>query len=73
MRDDVERLRDILEAIQKIEKFTSKGRREFDVDERTQVWLESCRSRFATNQAKNRNSVARIDGWCLKIFASNTF
>jgi len=39
MRDDVARLQDILEAIQKIEQFAVEGRAAFDADERTQVWV----------------------------------
>ena len=39
MRDDVARLQDILDAIEKIEKFTHEGRDAFNADERTQVWV----------------------------------
>lgn len=38
MRRDEQRLRDILEAIAKIEQFAGSGRSAFDADERTQVW-----------------------------------
>ena len=38
MRNDVERLRDILEAIESIEKYTEDGRERFDVDELVQTW-----------------------------------
>jgi uncharacterized protein with HEPN domain len=39
LRDDRERLRDIDEAIVKIEKYVSVGYRAFIEDERTQVWI----------------------------------
>ena len=39
MRDDRERLRDILEAIARIEKYTANGRDVFDSDELVQVWV----------------------------------
>lgn len=39
MRDDAERLQDILEAVKKIEKFTHEGQDAFVADERTQVWV----------------------------------
>ena len=39
MRDDRERLRDIDEAIEKIEKYVSIGYQAFIEDERTQVWI----------------------------------
>ena len=39
MRDDGERLRDIDEAIEKIEKYVSIGYQAFIEDERTQVWI----------------------------------
>ncbi|RQW80593.1 MAG: DUF86 domain-containing protein [Methanothrix sp.] len=39
MRDDKERLLDILEAIEKIEKYSSIGHEAFVEDERTQVWI----------------------------------
>jgi len=38
LRDDRERLRDIDEAIEKIEKYVSIGYQAFIEDERTQVW-----------------------------------
>jgi uncharacterized protein with HEPN domain len=52
MRDDAERLRDILEAIERIEKYAGRGREAFDSDELIQVWIihnievigEACRS-----------------------------
>ena len=39
MRDPRERLRDILEAIERIERYTSRGRAEFDRDELVQTWV----------------------------------
>jgi len=39
MRDEREYLLDILEAIQRIEKYTSKGRGLFDADELVQAWV----------------------------------
>jgi uncharacterized protein with HEPN domain len=39
LRDDKERLRDISEAIEKIEMYVSIGYRAFTEDERTQVWI----------------------------------
>jgi uncharacterized protein with HEPN domain len=39
MRDDRERLQDILEAIEKIEKYAVRGRHAFDTDELIQSWV----------------------------------
>ena len=39
MRDDRERLLDILEAIERIEKYTARGRSAFDEDELIQTWV----------------------------------
>ena len=39
MRDESERLRDILEAIERIEKYTTHGRAAFDEDELVQTWV----------------------------------
>lgn len=39
MRDDWERLLDILEAIERIEKYTARGRSVFDEDELIQTWV----------------------------------
>jgi uncharacterized protein with HEPN domain len=39
LRDDKERLLDIIEAIEKIEKYSSIGYDTFIEDERTQVWI----------------------------------
>jgi uncharacterized protein with HEPN domain len=39
MRDDRERLLDILEAIEKIEKYAAQGRQAFDTDELIQSWI----------------------------------
>ena len=39
MRDDRERLEDILEAIERIEKYAAKGKDAFDNEELIQVWI----------------------------------
>jgi uncharacterized protein with HEPN domain len=39
MRDDRERLQDVLEAIEKIEKYAAHGRIAFDTDELIQSWI----------------------------------
>ena len=39
MRDDRERLLDILESIEKIEKYAVRGRQAFDTDELIQSWI----------------------------------
>ncbi len=39
MRDDRERLKDILEAIEHIEKYAAKGRAVFEQDELIQIWF----------------------------------
>ena len=39
MRADLERLEDMLEAIEKIERYSRQGRAAFEADERTQVWI----------------------------------
>ena len=39
MRDDRERLYDILEAIERIEKYSARGRSVFDEDELIQIWV----------------------------------
>ncbi len=39
MRDVSERLRDILEAIERIEKYAARGRAAFDADELIQTWI----------------------------------
>lgn len=39
MRDDAERLRDILDAMHNIERYTRQGRSEFDTNELIQVWV----------------------------------
>lgn len=38
MRSDRERLIDILEAIEKIERYVARGRKAFDSEELLQVW-----------------------------------
>ncbi len=39
MRDPKERLRDILEAIARIERYASRGREAFEKEEMIQVWV----------------------------------
>jgi len=39
MRDDRERLKDILDAIEQIEKYAAKGRAVFEQDELIQIWF----------------------------------
>ena len=39
MRDSKERLRDVLDALDHIEKYTSRGREEFEREELIQVWV----------------------------------
>lgn len=39
MRDPAERLRDILEAIERIERYAARGRTVFDEDELIQSWI----------------------------------
>lgn len=39
MRDDEERLRDIREAVERIEKYANRGRQAFDSDELIQTWV----------------------------------
>jgi len=39
VRRDEQRLHDILEAIEKIDRYAREGRAAFDEDERTQVWI----------------------------------
>ena len=39
MRDDRERVPDIIEAIERIERVTSRGKKEFYDDEMVQVWV----------------------------------
>jgi uncharacterized protein with HEPN domain len=39
MRSDKERFYDILEAIEKIERYVPRGKQEFETDELFQVWI----------------------------------
>ena len=41
MRDDRQRLQDIVEAIERIQKYASRGRAAFDSDELIQNWVVS--------------------------------
>ncbi len=61
MRDDREKLRDILEAIERINRYAVQGRQNFEENELIQVWMiqhlqiigEACRS--LSSDARNRN------------------
>ncbi|GER81258.1 MAG: DUF86 domain-containing protein [Chloroflexota bacterium] len=63
MRSDRERLLDILEAIERIEKYAEEGRGAFEADELIQTWVvhhitiigEACRSLPAEFQARYSN------------------
>jgi uncharacterized protein with HEPN domain len=63
MRDDAERLQDILEAIERIEKYAAQGRAAFDADELIQTWVvhhievigEACRALPDEFQARYTN------------------
>jgi uncharacterized protein with HEPN domain len=39
MRDDREKIRDILEAIERVEKYSARGRQAFEGDELIQIWI----------------------------------
>jgi uncharacterized protein with HEPN domain len=60
MRDESERLQDILEAIERIEKYAARGRAAFDEDELIQTWVvhhievigEACRALSEEFQAR---------------------
>jgi uncharacterized protein with HEPN domain len=63
MRGEKERLLDILEAIERIEKYAAQGKRAFENDELIQNWMvnhiitigEACRSLPAAFQAHHAN------------------
>lgn len=63
MRDERERLRDIVEAIERIEKYAARGRAAFDEDELIQTWVvhhievigEACRALPDEFQARHAN------------------
>jgi uncharacterized protein with HEPN domain len=63
MRSDRERLLDILEAIERIEKYAKEGEAMFEADELIQTWVihhievigEACRSLPAEFQARHSN------------------
>jgi uncharacterized protein with HEPN domain len=63
MRSDRERLLDILEAIERIEKYAEEGKGAFEMDELIQTWVvhhiaiigEACRSLPADFQARYAN------------------
>jgi uncharacterized protein with HEPN domain len=62
VRDDREKLRDILEAIERINRYAVQGRQNFEENELIQVWMiqhlqiigEACRS--LSSDTRNRNS-----------------
>ena len=64
MRDDRERLLDILEAIERIDKYASKGRPAFEDDELIQTWvlhhlqLIGEATRALSSEVKKRHSEA---------------
>ncbi len=39
MRRDVERVQDVLEALDRVEKYSGRGRAEFEADELIQTWI----------------------------------
>jgi uncharacterized protein with HEPN domain len=63
MRSDRERLLDIIEAIERIEKYAEEGKGAFEADELIQTWVvhhitiigEACRSLSADFQARYAN------------------
>jgi uncharacterized protein with HEPN domain len=63
MRSDRERLLDILEAVERIEKYAEEGKGAFEMDELIQTWVvhhimiigEACRSLSAEFQARYAN------------------
>lgn len=65
MRDDKERLRDIIEAIERIERYSSQGRTSFYGDELIQTWIvhhlvilgEASRSLSADFRSKHHDDV----------------
>ena len=65
MRDDRERLRDVLEAIDRIEKYSCRGRSAFYGDELIQTWIihhlitigEACRSLSPAFRAANPHDI----------------
>jgi uncharacterized protein with HEPN domain len=65
VRDDLERLRDILEAIERIEKYTARGRAEVYQDELVQTWIvhhlmivgEACRALSASFRTDHSEEV----------------
>ena len=65
MRDDRERLRDVLEAIERIEKYAVRGREALEDEELLQAWVvhhlmivgEACRALSAEFRTKHPNEV----------------
>jgi len=59
VRSDVERLRDILEAIDQIRKYSSKGRETFERDELIQIWIAHHLARLGEAVARLSPSLRR--------------
>jgi uncharacterized protein with HEPN domain len=65
VRDDRERLQDVLEAIERIERYTAQGRAAFYEDELIQTWVvhhlmivgEACRALSAAFRAANAEEI----------------
>ena len=65
MRDDQARLADILEAIERIERYAARGRAEFYGDELIQTWIvhhlvilgEACRALSSEFRSLNANDI----------------
>jgi uncharacterized protein with HEPN domain len=65
LRDDRERLRDVLEAIERIERYSSRGRTAFYGDELIQTWIvhhlmiigEACRALSPACRAVNSDDI----------------
>jgi uncharacterized protein with HEPN domain len=59
VRSDAERLRDILDAIDQIRKYSSKGREAFERDELIQVWIVHHLARLGEAAARLSPSLRR--------------
>ncbi len=53
MRDDRERLLDIIEAIERIERYASRGREAFENEELVQTWIVYHIQRLAKGSFRN--------------------
>ena len=63
MRGDAERLRDVLEAIEQIRKYSSKGREAFERDEVIQVWIVHHLARLGEAAARLPPALRKRRGW----------